>query len=144
MHTRLFAGNCYFSVTQPVNYSFHLSLDPSGLPPMGREDNNIAKTYNVFVKNKVTSKYEHIGQLQIANCNCENYKITYNWWKSLEWLRAKIILRQVIAGKLPVIFANRCCRCGKIISHERALHSGFGPECEKYFIGGDNIANKSM
>lgn len=124
---RLLAGNCYFAVhslaDSPVHYSFRLSLDPSGLPPMGRGIKNDA-LYNIYVKNQVTGRYHRIGDLQIVN------KIPhFAWWRSLEWVRAKVMLRQAIAGKLPVTFAHRCCRCGKTISVENS-EKGYGPECE--------------
>lgn len=142
---RLFAGNCYFAVhslaNPPVHYSFRLSLDPSGLPPMGREiklnnDDAFAyhncQLYNIFVKNQATGRYNRIGDLQIVN------KIPhFTWWRSLEWVRAKVMLRAAIHGNLPVTFARRCCRCGKIISVENSK-KGYGPECEKYLKGGDN------
>lgn len=141
----LLAGNCYFAIhslaDSPIHYSFRLSLDPSGLPPMGREikdDNNNAfayhngQLYNIFVKNQATGRYHRIGDLQIVN------KIPqFTWWRSLEWVRAKVMLRQAIAGNLPVTFARRCCRCGKIISVENS-EKGYGPECEKYLKGGDD------
>lgn len=140
---RLLAGNCYFAVhsftNPPVHYSFRLSLDPSGLPPMGREIKNDAfayhndQLYNIFVKNQATGRYHRIGDLQIVN------KIPqFTWWRSLEWVRAKVMLRQAIAGNLPVTFARRCCRCGKTISVENS-EKGYGPECEKYLKGGDTI-----
>lgn len=145
---RLLAGNCYFAVHSPlhsIHYSFRLSLDPSGLPPMVREikSNNAfaqhnGQLYNIFVKNQATGVYNRIGILQITDCSPE-----FVWWRSLEWVRAKVMLRQAIAGVLPITFANRCCRCGKIISSENSK-KGYGPECEKYLIGGDDIANKSV
>lgn len=133
---RLLAGNCYFSITNsnncPTTQSFRLSLDPSGSPPMEREIKEFA-SYNVFVKNQATGKYERIGILQIIQ-NSPNFV----WWKPLEWLQAKVMLKQAIAGVLPVTFINRCCRCGKIISVENSK-KGYGPECKKYLeIGGDN------
>ena len=120
---RLLAGHCYFDVhslaNPPIRYSFRLSLDPSGLPPMGREiklNNNDAFTYhnyqlyNIFVKNRATGRYHRIGDLQIVN------KIPqFTWWRSLEWVRAKVMLRAAIAVNLPLPFARRCCICGKIL-----------------------------
>ena len=87
--------------------------------------------YNIFVKIRATGRYTRIGELQIVN------KIPqFTWLRSLEWVRAKVMLRAAIAGNLPVTFARRCCRCGKIISVENS-EKGYGPECEKYLIGGD-------
>ena len=142
---RLFAGNCYFAVHSltdpPIRYSFRLSLDPSGLPPMGREIKNksvqrelachIGQLYTVFVKNQATGRYHRIGDVEITAND-----IYFTWWRSLEWVQAKVMLRAAIAGNLPVTFARRCCRCGKIISVENN-EKGYGPECEKYLKGGD-------
>lgn len=150
---KFLSGNCYF--TAPP-FAYCIRLDPSGLPPMVRAASHSSASlsafcsldappvpganitycncrYNIYVRNQMTGRYHNIGTLTSTADNThqiDRYEIT--WWKSLEWIGAKVLFRKAINGLLRVQFANRCCRCGKIISAENATR-GYGPECARYF-----------
>lgn len=157
---KFLSGNCYF--TAPP-FAYCIRLDPSGLPPMVRAVNPPTShssapsparehitycncRYNIYVRNQMTGRYHNIGTLtSTANNTHQIDRCEITWWKSLEWIGAKVIFRKAINGLLRVQFANRCCRCGKIISAENATR-GYGPECAKYFekeVITTNV-NKSM
>lgn len=169
---KLLSGNCYFTVP-PFAYCLRLdpsglppmvraashSSDPSAslsaplsafcsldaTPMLGANITYCNCRYNIYVRNQITGKYHNIGALvSTANNMHQIDRCEIIWWKSLEWTQAKVIFRKAINGLLHIHYANRCCRCGKIISAENAT-KGYGPECAKYFEkGGDNIVDESM
>lgn len=135
------AGNAYFTVSNPAGQHFTYRVSK----PDDNPSSAILDFYFVSVLTGPdnTKNYTYAGMLDgrdnfwLPN---KTFRATKNSkikpealsWKVFEWAMKLVYANQPFPPGYTLKHANRCGRCGRMLTDPESITDGIGPECRKH------------